>query len=84
LALTRYRGSGPIPREDLALLVEVTDTTLSIDLGVRGAKVRAFVRECGRLPPPLRIEHGATVGFEPDSLKVERPVALTLSTCALI
>lgn len=33
LVLTRYRGDGPVPVETVALVVEVSDTTLEIDLG---------------------------------------------------
>lgn len=33
IVLTRWRGAGVVPLESVALVVEVADTTLSIDLG---------------------------------------------------
>ena len=46
ITLTSYRGSGPVPIETVALLVEVSDTTLDNDLGRKAALyARAGVAE---------------------------------------
>ena len=41
IVLTSYRGTGPVPLETVALLIEVADTTLQNDLG---RKARMYAR----------------------------------------